>query len=64
LRQIVTRDLATETINGSDGRPRVKLRLPTWDDYLTVAVDEITAISPSWPVQRRVAPARDSRQIP
>ena len=54
LRQIVTHDLDVETVNGSDGQPRVKLRLPTWDDYLTVAVDEIIAISPSWPVQRRV----------
>ncbi|WP_270043365.1 DUF2254 family protein [Solirubrobacter ginsenosidimutans] len=54
LRQIVARDLALETVNGSDGQPRVKLQLPTWDDFLTVALDEIIAISPSWPVQRRV----------
>jgi uncharacterized membrane protein len=55
LRQIVNRDLAGATINGSDGQPRLQLRLPTWDDYLTVAVDEIIATaSSSWPVQRRV----------
>ena len=55
LRQIVTKDLAVETVNGADDQPRLKLRLPTWDDYLTVALDEIIATaSSSWPVQRRV----------
>jgi uncharacterized membrane protein len=43
LRQIVTRDLAVETVNGSDDQPRLQLRLPTWDDYVTVALDEIIA---------------------
>jgi len=55
LRQIVNRDLAVEIVNGSGDRPRVRLRLPTWDDYVTVAVDEITATaSSSRPVRERV----------
>jgi uncharacterized membrane protein len=32
LRQLVNRDLAVETVNGSDDQPRLRLRLPTWDD--------------------------------
>jgi uncharacterized membrane protein len=54
LRRIVSKDLAVETINGSDARPRLQLRLPTWDDYLTVALDEIIAIASSLPVRQRV----------
>jgi uncharacterized membrane protein len=54
LRLIVTRDLDVETVNGSNDQPRLRLRLPTCDDYLTVAVDEVIAIASSGPVQRRV----------
>jgi uncharacterized membrane protein len=55
LSQIIRRDLDVETVNGPDGHPRVQLRLPTWDDYVAVAVDEIIAIaSPSSHVRRRV----------
>jgi uncharacterized membrane protein len=49
LRQIVRRDLAVDTIEDSDGRPRVQLRLPTWDDYVAVALDEVIASSQSSP---------------
>ena len=34
-----------ETVAGSDGRPRLLLRLPTWEDYVAVALDEIIAIA-------------------
>jgi uncharacterized membrane protein len=47
LRRIVNTDLAVQTINGSDGQPRLQLRLPTWDEYLTVALDEIIAAGAS-----------------
>jgi uncharacterized membrane protein len=45
LRQLSRRDLAVETVAGSDGRPRLLLRLPTWEDYVAVALDEIIAIA-------------------
>jgi uncharacterized membrane protein len=55
LRQLLTRDLAVETVNGSDGQPRLQLALPTWEDYLAVALDEIIAIAgSSCHVRRRV----------
>lgn len=55
LRQIGSRDLAVETVGGSDGQPRLRLRLPTWEDYVAVALDEIIAIAgSSWHVSRRL----------
>lgn len=55
LRQLISRDLATESVNGSDGQPRLLLRLPTWEDYVAVALDEIIAIDgSSWQVRRRM----------
>ena len=55
LRQILGRDLAVETVEGSDGQPRLRLRLPTWEDYVAVALDEIIAMAgSSWQVSRRV----------
>jgi len=55
LRQILGRDLAVETVKGSDGQPRLKLRLPTWEEYVAVALDEIIAMAgSSWQVSRRV----------
>jgi uncharacterized membrane protein len=56
LRAIARRDLDVNTVRGMDGQPRVQLRLPTWDDYVGVALDEILAIgSSSVQVERRVA---------
>jgi uncharacterized membrane protein len=55
LRVLATRDLSVEQVAGSDGTVRVQLVLPTWDDYLAVAVDEILvlpALSPN--VSRRI----------
>jgi uncharacterized membrane protein len=56
LRAIARRDLDVDTVRGMDGQPRVQLRLPTWDDYVGVALDEIIAIgSSSVQVERRMA---------
>jgi uncharacterized membrane protein len=55
LRDIARRDLAVETVKGSDEQPRLLLRLPSWEDYVAVALDEIIAMgSASWQVRRRV----------
>jgi uncharacterized membrane protein len=53
LRVLLLRDLAVETVKGSDGEPRVLLRLPSWEDYVSVALDEIIAIVGSSPLVRR-----------
>jgi uncharacterized membrane protein len=44
LRVLATRDLDIENIADGSGTTRVKLVLPTWDDYLAVALDEIIAL--------------------
>jgi len=44
LRPLATRDLDIGRIAGSDGVVRVSLMLPTWDDYLSVALDEMIAL--------------------
>ena len=55
LRVLATRDLGVEHVAASDGTIRVKLVLPTWDDYLAVAVDEILALPALSPnVSRRI----------
>jgi uncharacterized membrane protein len=55
LRVLATRDLSVERILGSDGTVRVELVLPTWDDYLAVALDEIIALPGHSPnVSRRI----------
>jgi hypothetical protein len=41
--------------SGSDGTIRVRLVLPTWDDYIAVALDEIIALPTLSPnVSRRI----------
>lgn len=55
LRVLAARDLDVGQVLGSDGAPRVCLVLPTWEDYIAIALDEILAlphISPN--VSRRV----------
>ena len=47
LRILATRDLSVEHISDSDGSIRVELVLPTWNDYLAVALDEIIALQRS-----------------
>ena len=55
LRALATRDLSVEQVAGSDGTIRVRLVLPTWDDYVAVALDEIVALPALSPnVSRRV----------
>ncbi len=45
LRRLAKRDLDVGRIVGEDGRPRVSLVLPTWGDYLAVALDDIASQS-------------------
>jgi uncharacterized membrane protein len=55
LRVLATRDLSLEQVASSDGTVRVRLVLPTWDDYLAVALDEIIALPAASPnVSRRI----------
>jgi uncharacterized membrane protein len=55
LRVLVQRDLAVEQVDGSAGVLRLVLKLPSWDDYLGVALDEIISIGVgSILVRRRV----------
>jgi uncharacterized membrane protein len=55
LRVMMSRQLAVGTVSAPDGQPRVLLRLPTWDDYVGVALDETIASSgSSEQVRRRV----------
>jgi uncharacterized membrane protein len=44
LRVLATRDLSVSHVAGSDGTIRAELILPTWDDYVAVAFDEIIAL--------------------
>jgi uncharacterized membrane protein len=44
LRALATRELSVERVAGRDGTIRVRLVLPTWDDYVAVALDEIIAL--------------------
>jgi hypothetical protein len=42
-----------ETVNGTDGQSRLLLRMPTWEDYVAVALAEIIAFDgSSWQVRR------------
>jgi uncharacterized membrane protein len=50
LRVLVLRDLAVEAVTGPDGEPRVRLRVASWEDYVSVALDEIIAVGGSSPL--------------
>jgi uncharacterized membrane protein len=55
LRTLIRRDLGAVLVNGVDGSPRIVVRLPAWDEYMSVALDEIIgAGSRSGHVQRRL----------
>ena len=55
LRVLATRDLNVGHVADGDGTTRIKLVLPTWEDYLAVALDEIIALpAPSPNVSRRI----------
>ena len=45
LRVLATRDLSVAQVAGSDGAVRVRLVLPTWEDYVAVALDAIIALA-------------------
>jgi uncharacterized membrane protein len=56
LRRLAVRDLEVGDIRGEDGRLRVALTLPGWEDYLAVALDDLTsapAIPPSVSIRIR-----------
>lgn len=53
LRVLLVRDLAIETVTGTDGEPRVLLRLPSWEDYVAGSLDEIIENVDSSPLVRR-----------
>lgn len=55
LRILATRDLEIENVTDSGGTIRVKLVLPTWDEYVAVALDEIIALPGLFPtISRRL----------
>jgi uncharacterized membrane protein len=55
LRVVAIRNLDVGRIADGDGVLRVTLDLPTWDDYLSTALDEIIALRPPSPnVTRRL----------
>ena len=63
LRILATRDLSVEHIPDNDGSIRVELVLPTWNDYLAVALDEIIALPGlSANVSRRILKLLDELQ--
>ena len=55
LRVLVFRNLGIEVVDGADHTPRVVLRLLAWEDYVSVALDEIVSVgSTSIHVHRRL----------
>ena len=46
LSVLIRRDLGVAVVEGADHTPRVVVRLPTWGDYVSIAVDEIIALEP------------------
>jgi uncharacterized membrane protein len=56
LRALVTRDLDIQHVTASDGTVRMTLVLPSWEEYLQIALEEIIALpQPSPAVARRIA---------
>jgi uncharacterized membrane protein len=47
LRVLIRRDLGVVVVDGIGGTPRVVVRLHTWEDYVSVALDEIVNMRPS-----------------
>jgi uncharacterized membrane protein len=47
LRVLIRRDLGVVVVDGDDRTARLMVRLPTWEDYVSVALDEIIAMDPS-----------------
>ena len=53
LHILVDRDLDIGRVGGTDGELRVVLKVPTWDDYLAIGVDELTPYVRASPQSRR-----------
>lgn len=53
LRILVTRDLDVGRIPGSDGKVRLVIPLPGWDDYLGLAIDEVAIFGTASPQVRK-----------
>jgi hypothetical protein len=49
---LVARDLSVEHVRDTDGIIRVELVLPSWEDYLAGALDEIIALPGCRPASR------------
>ncbi len=55
LRRLTSRELDVGRISAEDGELRVTLAMPTWDDYVAVALDELIALrAPSPQASRRL----------
>jgi uncharacterized membrane protein len=63
---LVRRDLGVEVVDGLGGTPRLVLKLPTWEDYVSVGLDEVISSGSSsiqvwarlrWLLQELVADA-------
>ena len=55
LRVLIGRDLGVVVVEGADRTPRIVVRLSTWEDYISVALDEIISMgSSSVQVHRRL----------
>ena len=53
LHVVMHRDLDIGLVDAADGRLRVVVKVPTWDDYLAAGVDEITPYVDKAPQARR-----------
>ncbi len=45
LRVLIRRDLGVVVVEGADGTPRIVVKLPTWEDYVSVALDELMIVA-------------------
>lgn len=56
LRVLIRRDLGVLVLDGADRTPRVVVMLPSWEDYISAALDEIINVEQSSvQVRQRVA---------
>jgi len=63
LRTLATRELAVGRVADHHGTLRITLVLPTWEDYVAVALDEIIALREVSPaVSRRILRLLDERE--
>lgn len=53
LRDLMRRELTVAAVRDGEGETRVLLRLPTWEEYVEVALDELLVLGQSSPQVRR-----------